>query len=627
MAYTLVDTPQELLVVEDLIKTHTGLFYADIESTGLQWWKDDIVLFQLKFDSHIFLIDVRKIGYELLGRLLIDLKGKNRVVFHNAKFDVKFLLFRTGVLLDLLYDTMVGEVILRSGIGKPYYSLVDLALKYADIFMEKESRMDFVNLPKDAPFTNSMLNYAALDVDVLDPIHKGQMSEAKEVKMEQVMDLDMDLLPVVVQMETTGIKLDRVEWLKLEEIAKTKHSKLTQEIKPYIADFATSIKSKKITNGLQLAEALSIPVKGKARRKSLEEITDLSCMRGWVIENFNIASSYQKKAVLNLMGIKVDSANKKVIGKHTDKEIVRKLIEISEVAKQISQYGESFLNEINPITGRIHTEYSTVGTQTGRFSSQKPNLQNVPSHGGYRECFIPSEGYVFIAADYSQQEYRLTGAVSGEPVIVKAYKDGSDMHTATASNFTGKPLNEITKDERSWGKTRNFEIIYGTTEWGLSKSLKCSPEEAKKVLEKYWKGYPRLSKFKERVEELILQVGFSCTPLGRRRYSTTKPTFGNPNQIGQWREAIKREGFNHIIQGGGADIIKIAMVNIFRKNPFGDKFRLILQIHDELLVEVHRSIINEAREFLVREMTNAEQPFLKDIPAAVDSDVKERWSK
>lgn len=628
MLYKVIETPNEVNELITVVRNHDGLFYADIETTGLFWWQDSIILFQLKINDDIYLLDIRELGYTPLARLLEALNSNgNRVVFHNGKFDLKFLLFRAGILLEHVYDTMVAEVILNSGIGKQLYSLQGLTEKYTDVFMEKDSRMDFINLPETAPLTESMLSYSALDVLVLAEITEKQMQLAQQAKLTRVLSLDMDLLPVVARMEFTGIRLNADEWLKLEAIAKEKLAKLSEEIKPYIAEFVTTKKHKNIHNGLELAKALAIPVKGKARSKALEEITDLSLMKGWIIENFNMNSSYQKKAVVNMSGIKIESMNKKIIARHADSKLVGLFLQISEVSKQISQYGSSFLKDINPVTGKIHTEYFTVGTMTGRFSSQRPNLQNVPSHGGYRECFIPSDGYVFISCDYSQQEYRLTGAVSREPKIIDAYRNNSDMHTATAAHFFKKPLDEVTKDERSWGKTRNFEIIYGTTEWGLSKSLKCNLEEAKDILNEYWKGYPALSNFKVLVEERILELGYSCTPLGRRRYSTPKPVFANPNELRRWREAIKREGFNHIIQGGGADIIKIAVVNLHRRNPFGDKFRIILQIHDELLVEAHQSIAEEARAFLEKEMREAEQPFLKEIPAVVESEIKDKWSK
>lgn len=631
MIYTLVDTYGKVIELVKAIYETSSFIYADIESTGLDWFEDEILLLQLMFDNQKYIINVRELGYpclyDIIDAINTTTHDKNtRVVFHNAKFDLKFLFHRSDAMLTRVYDTMISEVILNAGHGKPLYSLEELAEKYTGTFMDKDVRQSFINFPKDSPFTEAMFRYAAVDIQVLEGIHKAQLKEFEKTHQMRVMELDNDLIPVVAEMEYTGIGIVQDEWKKLHYAAEIRLKELYAEVRPLIADIA--IKKSKAKNCLELVDKIKIKVTGKARRNALESIKDISLMRSWIIENFNFRSSYQKTAIMQLDGVKTTCADAKVIAKFRDAfPIVDKILRIAEVEKQISQYGINFLKDVHPYDNKIHTEYFTVGTRTGRFSSSKPNLQNVPTDGGYRECFVPTEGYVFIACDYSQQEYRLCGAVSREPVIINAYKTGKDMHTATAANFYHKSMDEITKSERSWGKTRNFEIIYGTTEWGLHDSLKCSLDEAVDVLNQYWKGYPVLSHFKEKVEDRITTLGFSATPIGRRRYNAPKPQFMDSRQYSKWQALIKREGFNHIIQGGGADIIKMAMVNIYHRNPFGNKFRILLQIHDELLVEVHKSIINEARAFLEDEMRMAEQPFLGEIPAVVESGIKERWSK
>ncbi len=630
MSYILIDTVEKF---EKFLESTTKLpavIYADIETTGLDWFEKEILLFQVMIGKDIYILNVRELGYAFLTGMIRWIGNNSKVVFHNTKFDLKFIYHRTGFLLENVYDTMTAEAVLLSGSGKQYFSLEELAEKYADTFMDKEIRKDFIDYPKDQPFTEKQLNYSALDVKVLEPIYLKQIKQFEETKQVKVIELESDLIPIVAKMEYDGITLRAEDWIILDRVARQHLKELNDNLLPEIADYA--IKKCKGKNGLELATYLKISdgTKTKRDRLALESITDLSLMKGWVCEHINLGSWQQKVAILNMYGVKVTSSNEKVIQKYAAKfPIVEKLLEISGVEKQISQYGESFLKDIHPFSGRVHTEYSTVGTQTGRFSSSKPNLQNVPTDGGYRECFVPRPGYIFIACDYSQQEYRLAGSVSAEPVIIEAYIKGYDMHTSTAANFNNKELKDVTKEERKWGKTRNFEIIYGTTEYGLSKSLKCSIAEALEKLKKYWKGYPRLYKFKEMAEKKIMEVGYSVTPLGRRRYNLPKPLLGNSNDYMFWEARVKREGFNHIIQGGGADIIKMAMVNLFRKNPFGDKFRILLQIHDELLFEVHESIANEAGQFIRDEMVNAEQPFLGRIPAVVEGYdvIKERWSK
>lgn len=628
--YTLIETVQQLneFITDKIQAVREFLIYADIESTGLDWFKDDIVLLQMKIDEEIFLVDVRKLGYNNLKWLIIQINANARqCVFHNAKFDLKFIRTRTGVMLNWVYDTMLAEAILNAGHGKQFYSLDELAVKYTDIFMDKEHRMDFVGLKLDQPLTISMLNYAALDVHVLQGIKIGQMDRATEERAVSVLHLDMDLTPVVAEMEWRGIKLDCEAWLRLERVARARRDELNYELKEEIVTFLTETKIRGVHNGFELATKARIPVKTKKLTKFLEEFTSLPDMKGWLAENFNVNSPTQMKALLNLMHIKVANTNEKTLENFKQHGIVQKLLDIREVEKKVSMYGEGFLKDVNEITGRVHTEYFTVGTQTGRFSSQKPNLQNIPVDGGYRECFIPEDDFVFVAADYSQQEYRLAGAVSKEPEVIKAYQEGSDMHTATAAIIFNKDRKDVTKDERHIGKTMNFAILYGSTEWGLKRNLKVPIERAQELIQAFFDGYPRLKLFKEMVEDRILELGYSCTPYGRRRYSPDRPNLQDGKNYIIWQDRVKREGFNHIIQGGGADIIKIAMVNISKKNPFGDKFRLILQVHDELVCEVHKSIVQEAEAFLVKEMIDAEQPFLGVIPAKVDSSVRDRWSK
>jgi DNA polymerase I-like protein with 3'-5' exonuclease and polymerase domains len=621
---------EALIAIVDSYKKEE-IFYCDIESTGLDWFVNQILLFQIKIEDEIYIVDVRGLGYENFRNLIRSVR-KNRCVFHNAKFDLKFILHRTGILLENVYDTMTSEAILNSGKGKQFYGLGELSEKYADIFMDKETRKEFIDFPQDKPFTESQINYAALDVKVLEPIFKAQMEEFQSTKQYRVEIVESALVPIVAKMEYDGINIDAKMWLDVEKEAIIQRDSLVEAFDNSIVDFILGLKAQ---NGLELAQKVCIPVKTKKLARFLEEITDFENLRGWLRENFNVKSPKQLLKILILMKIRVKNTNAKVLqefldkekARHPDKEypVLENLLKIRKVNKQIDQYGSNFLKHIHSVTGKIHTEYFTVGTQTGRFSSNNPNLQNVPRKGGYRECFLPEPGYVFAAVDYSQQEYRLAGAVSREPLIINAYQSGSDMHTTTGRIVAKK--NEITDEERTRGKTVNFAILYGSTEWGLQRNLRIETHEAKEIINSFWDGYPNLKKFMDLVGERILSLGYSVTPLGRRRYNEEKPLYANSNQFVKWQEQVLREGRNHIIQGGGADIIKIAMVEIYQKNPFGDKLKLALQIHDEVITQVHESIKQEALEFIIKTMEEVEQRFLGVIPAKADGKLKERWSK
>lgn len=622
MTYTLVDTTDELAILIEKIRHTNTVLYCDIESTGLDWFSDKILLFQLMMENSIFIIDIRKLGY-VFSSLIRVIKNRNILcVFHNVKFDTKFILNKTDILLENVYDTMTSESVLNAGIGKKLYSLAELAEKYCGVFMNKEDRMAFVNFPEHLPFTETMLSYSALDVKVLQEIRESQIDRAVEQKLVTIVQLENTLLPIAAKMEYDGINLDIPMWLEVEREAILRRDIMYEGFKAKLVEF---IVSRKFKNGFELAEKMCIPVTTKRLTKYLEEITDIQTLRGWIHDNFNVRSSKQMLNILHMMKIKVKNTDAKTLEDHKQHDIVNELLEIRIVNKEIDQYGSNFLANINKTTGKIHTEYFTVGTRTGRFSSNKPNLQNIKREGRYRECFFPEPDYLFASVDYSQQEYRLAGAVAREPVIISAYQQGSDMHTATAQIVEKKK--DITKDERNRGKTVNFAILYGSTEWGLKRNLRININEATRIIKDFWNGYPKLKLFMDKVGEKILELGYSCTPLGRKRYNQPKPTYGDSRTMMKWQEAVLREGRNFIIQGGGADIIKLALIEIYKQNPYGDKLRLCLQIHDEIVSQVHKSIAKEGLEFIKRIMIDVEQPFLGSIPAEVEGGLSDRWKK
>lgn len=607
----------------ELSESKVDVVFADIETTGLDVRQSKILLFQIMAKDQIYIFDFLHLNNEHL-KYLVNLLQATKVisVFHNTKFDLKFLAHNTGVWMNNTFDTMNCEVLINAGVGKSTYKLSDLALKYCGIELEKEGREDFYN-QEVTVITDQMLNYSAMDVKVLSDIYFQQLELVKQAKEEKVLQLEMELLPVVAKMEYDGVLLDTEKWKQLEANEQERLSKVSIEI---LDEFVEELDVTKYADAYELATALAIPVKTQKLQRELRLFTQHDLMKNWARQNFNIASPKQLKTALNLIGIKTDSTDKKELKKLGDSKIIKALLEKSECAKRISTYGLGVLEFINPVSGRIHTEFLNMGTATGRFSSGNPiNLQNIPNAEGYRESFIASPNFDWLSVDYSQQEFRLTGAISGEQKIIDAYIQGADMHTATASIIYNKPLKDITKQERFIGKTANFTIIYGGTEYALGRNLGLSKDKSLEILKAFHDGYPTLSAFKEMAEARILKLGYSSTVLGRKRHTPPKPVYMNNNEYLQYSNKIKREGFNHIIQGTAADITKLAMIGIYKNNPFGDKLKMLIQVHDEINLEAHKSISKDAVEFVKQEMINAEQPFLGNIPAAVDSLVDNHW--
>ncbi len=596
---------------------------CDIESNGLDPYVNDLLLFQVKLGDDCFVFNVGKLGYDFLRYCIEILNPQTtKFIFHNAKFDIKFIFEKTGILLENVHDTMYCETLINSGVGEVLYSLSRLTNKYCSVDLEKDTRGDFLDKKPGDDFSEQQILYASLDVLYLEEIYRKQTQLISNSRMDKVLELEMGLIPVIGRMELNGTLLDKVLWRELTDKSEKSAGILRDKFKQVLFSY---IKFPQINSAYELADRLAIPVNAKILRRSLESITDPSLVRDWALRTFNPSSHKQVKAGLRLAGIRAEDTNEKTLRLLPPHPAIDSLLDLREMEKLASTYGENFLSLINPVTGRIHTDYINIGTATGRLASRGPNLQNIPA--SRRPAFIADEGKVLISGDYSQQEFRLCGSLSGDRKIIEAYLSGADMHTATAAIQFDKKLSDVTQSERHSGKTLNFAIIYGTTEYGLMKNLSIPKEKAREIIARFYEGYAQLSGFQRLVQERVLELGYSITALGRKRYFPSRPVFATPKELDKYFGQVKREGFNHVIQGTAADITKMAMLKLAKENPFGSKFKLILQVHDEIVAEVDESIGKDAEQFMSEIMCAVEQPFLGEIPAKADFKVGKRWSK
>jgi len=596
----------------------------DTECTGLDVFSSTWLLLQVKTLNSIFIFDIRKLGK--YSNYIIELiKSSDKLVLlHNAKFDMKVIFVNTGIMLTNVYDSMITEVLINQGVGKQFYSLKELVSKYCGVSLDKEIRESFYNY-SETSFTNELLTYSALDVQYLEKIYEEQMKEVYSSGQQKVYDLEMKLLAPVVSMEVNGVKLDKEAWIKLKENA----IKFIETSKTEILDYIISnINFTVFPNAWEAATALLIPVKTKKLETDLRSLTNPEVVKDWYKSNINISSPLQIKKVFSLLGVPLESTGENELKKiQLSCPLANLLLTYREHTKKLTTYGDNFLDLINPVTGRIHGEFNQVGAQSGRFSSGNPNLQNIPKEEPYRHCFTSGENKSLICLDYSGQEYRLVGAISREPAIISAYKNGADMHMATAVLLLKKPSEEITKEERHWAKNKiNFPIIYGSTKWGLSYGLGKSVEEAAEVIREFYEVYPFLHTFKMALESEIWKRKYSSTVIGRRRYFENKILFSDYKEVRKYEGRVKREGFNHVIQGTAADATKEAMCLIYYNNPFGDKLHLCMQIHDEIVTEVDDDIKEEAKIFQIKCMKDSLQQYLGEIPAMVDGPITKVWS-
>lgn len=354
-------------------------------------------------------------------------------------------------------------------------------------------------------------------------------------------------------------------------------------------------------------------------------------------EEFNINSP---KQVGNILFDKMQLKSKKKRGKaknSTSAEVLTALADEYEIAKLIldyrkyaklkSTYTEALPALVSPIDGRIHTSYNQTVTITGRLSSSNPNLQNIPIRteegNKIRQAFVPSDraNYLIMSADYSQIELRLLAHVSEDEHLIEAFNSGIDVHTLTASKVFEVPIEEVTKEMRYKAKAVNFGIVYGQSKYGLAKALKITPAEAENFINKYFETYPKINEYMSKMVELVEKQGYVETIFGRRRYLDNE--INSPNAM--IREFAKRAAINHPMQGSASDLIKLAMIDFSKRLKDNNlKSKLIIQVHDELVIETAKDELEQVKS-LVLESMELEQPLR--VPLLIDVNVGESWKE
>ena len=354
-------------------------------------------------------------------------------------------------------------------------------------------------------------------------------------------------------------------------------------------------------------------------------------------EEFNINSP---KQVGNILFDKMQLKSKKKRGKaknSTSAEVLTALADEYEIAKLIldyrkyaklkSTYTEALPALVSPIDGRIHTSYNQTVTTTGRLSSSNPNLQNIPIRteegNKIRQAFVPSDraNYLIMSADYSQIELRLLAHVSEDEHLIEAFNSGIDVHTLTASKVFEVPIEEVTKEMRYRAKAVNFGIVYGQSKYGLAKALKITPAEAENFIYKYFETYPKINEYMSKMVELVEKQGYVETIFGRRRYLDNE--INSPNAM--IREFAKRAAINHPMQGSASDLIKLAMIDFSKRLKDNNlKSKLIIQVHDELVIETAKDELEQVKS-LVLESMELEQPLR--VPLLIDVNVGESWKE
>lgn len=591
---TILSAAELTAVVEQCLKYKTLCF--DIETSGLDVFGSRIVGISLAVEPHkAWYIpftqsrDRNRVESEYAAILKPLFECESTIkVGQNMKFDILFLKTLGIEVRGFKGDTMLLHYLLDPEARHNMNALAERYLNYSPIEIEtligrgvQQITMDMVSLERIA-------EYAAEDADITLQLYNNlRPIVEKEGLWELYCAIEEPMIDVLVDMEFTGVKIDSN---LLRDYSATLSAELVQ-LEQRIREMAGE-PNLNVNSGRQLGEVLfskmRIAEKPKMT-KTKQFCTDEEYLKGFAAEH----------------------------------EIVRTILEYRGVKKLLSTYIDALPLLVNPVTGHIHTSYNQAVTATGRLSSSNPNLQNIPIRDAIgrpiREAFIPSTtDRLLLSADYSQVELRLMAHLSGDSSLCEAFENGEDIHAATAAKIYNKSILEVTPEERRRAKTANFGIIYGISAFGLSQRLDISRTEAKELIEGYFTSYPKVKQYMDRVVSEAHQTGSVTTIYSRRRYLD-----GIDSRNANTRALAERNAINAPIQGSAADIMKKAMVGVYRSfKSQGIRSKLILQVHDEIVVDLIPSE-REAVERIIREQMEGAAKL--SVPLVVDIGVGKNW--
>ncbi len=598
--YRAIVTAAELdAILPHLQQAQTITF--DVETTGVDKQRTDLVGLALGWgegpDANVY-IPISHTDGEQLPLALIQEKirpiladERKDKLAHNAKFDL-IVCRRHGLpLAGRFIDTMIGEFLLDP--GSRSLGLKALAIKYLGIEMtpivdligkgRNQTTMDTVAIGR-------VTDYAAADVDMTWRIWKKIRPQLEKTGLIKLFwDLEMPLIPVLADMEMHGVLLDAAYLNKMAGELRERLAQLAGEIYDYVGYEFNLNSTQQLSDAL--FGTLGLPAKGLKKTKSGHYSTAAS-----VLESMR--------------------------GAHP---VIDLLLEYRQLTKLLSTYIEALPRMINPETGRIHTSFDQTGAETGRISSNNPNLQNIPVRSELgrriRKAFIAPPQHYLLAADYSQVELRILAHISGDEHMLAAFAQDLDIHAATASKVYGVPLEDVTSQQRSVAKMMNFATSYGVSAYGLASRAGLSMEEARHFMDTYFQTYPDVKRYLAETIAKAREQGYVETLLGRRRYFPVLKSTARVSQ--QARAAAERAAINFPIQGSAADILKIAMREVHRKlREQGFAARMILQVHDELVLETPVAEMAVVAPLVVETM---EAAYELKAPLRADPEFGENW--
>jgi len=564
----------------------TGLDPFTVQLLGLSFaWQDNLAYYlpvaEIKGEGLFENIQIKQDWLEKI-KLILENK-KIAKIGYNVKYDAEVLLNYNIKAEPLIFDPMVADYLLNP--GSRAHGLDNLS--FTEFGYQKISFSDLTTLnKKKIPITQvplaKLANYSCEDADFTWRLYQALETKLKKENLLQLFNtIEMPLLPVLIEMEKNGVKIDADFLKKLSR----RLNKQIEEVSKKI--FKLAGKKFNISSPIQLKEILfdklQISTAGIGRTKT----------------GFSTAADELEK----------------LKGRH---KIIDLISEYRELAKLQTTYVDALPELINKKTGRVHTSFNQTITATGRLSSSNPNLQNIPIKTKLgrqmRKAFIAESGYKLVSADYSQIELRIVASLANDKNMIKAFEQGEDIHTITAAKINNIKPEAVTKDMRRAAKEINFGIMYGMGASGVASRTGIPRDQAQEFIDKYFQAFPNVKKYLQETKDFVKEKGYVETMFGRRRYLPDIHS-GVPNIAA----AAERMAVNMPIQGTAADLIKLAMIKIFDKLPqISPKSKMILQVHDELVFEVPDNEIQQVTE-LVKYIMETVYRFKCPIKVEVES--------
>jgi DNA polymerase I len=594
------DLPLKLLLQN--LMTQTSVCF-DTETTGIDALNAEIVGMSFSWEKgkgfYVPFPENQEEAQTLMAKFKPFFENETiEKIGQNIKYDLK-ILSRYGITIKgKLFDTMIAHYLINPDMRHNMNVLSETYLKYSPKSIETLIGKKGKNASsvRQGSGQQSMRDvaledikeYATEDADITFQLKQNFSPILDKAETKKLFEeIEIPLIPVLAAMELEGINLD-VPFLKEMSVEMAKESAaLEQKI------YETAGEKFNLASPKQLGDILFDKLKiGGAKQKKTK------------------TGQYATgEEVLSYLA--------------NEHQIVKDILEWRQMVKLQSTYIDALPNQVDAKTGRVHTDYMQTVAATGRLSSNNPNLQNIPirTERGrlIRKAFIArDENYTLLSADYSQIELRIIAALSGEENMIKAFQNNEDIHRSTAAKVFNVPLEEVTKEQRSNAKTVNFGIIYGVSAFGLSNQTSLSRKESADLIEAYYASYPKLKSYMSNQVDFAREHGYVQTVLGRRRYLKDINSANMMVKSGAERNAV-----NAPIQGSAADIIKIAMINIHKKLTSENwKSKMLLQVHDELVFDVHNTELESIQQMIKHEMENA---FKMDVPLEVEMGIGKNW--